>query len=119
MELVTVYAVGIVDRHSFFPYFEGISKPIDNDFDATENEKFYKLTQQQRAYERKIRKQKRAIQAFKGALESCKDDALRVELENEKKRSQAKLRETQGKLNAFCEENNLARRRERESIVKK
>ena len=106
-------------RHSFFPYFEGISKPIDNDFDITENEKFYKLTQQQRAYERNIRKQKRAIQAFKGALESCKDDTLRVELENEKKRSQAKLRETQGKLNAFCEENNLVRRKERESIVKK
>ena len=106
-------------RHSFFPYFEGISKPIDNDFNETENEKFYKLTQQQRAYERKIRKQKRAVEALKGALNGCKDDALRVELENEKKRTQAKLRVTQGKLNAFCEDNNLVRRKERESIVKK
>ena len=107
------------DRHSFFPYYEGISKPIDNDFDPEESEEYYNLTQKQRSFERKIRKQKRAVEAFKGALETCKDDTLRVELENEKKRSQAKLRETQGKLNAFCEENNLARRRERESIVKK
>lgn len=114
-----VYVVGTAGRHSFFPYFEGISKPVEIEHDAKENEEYYNLTQQQRAYERKIRKQKRAIQAFKGALESCKDDALRIELENEKKRSQAKLRETQDKLNAFCEENNLVRRKERESIVKK
>ena len=80
---------------------------------------YYEKTQQQRAYERKIRKQKRQVEALKGALNGCKDDTLRIELENEKKRSQAKLRETQGKLKVFCEENDLARRRERESIVKK
>ena len=114
-----VYVVGIAGRHSFFPYFEGISKPVEIQVSAKENEEYYNLTQQQRAYERKIRKQKRQVEALKGALNGCKDDTLRVELENEKKRSQAKLRETQGKLKAFCEENDLARRRERESIVKK
>ena len=106
-------------RHSFFPYYEGISKPIEVEFDAKESNEYYEKNQQQRAYERKIRKQKRQVEALKGALNGCKDDTLRVELENEKKRSQAKLRETQGKLKAFCEENDLARRRERESIVKK
>ncbi len=106
-------------RHSFFPYYEGISKPIEIEFDVKESNEYYEKNQQQRAYERKIRKQKRQVEALKGALNGCKDDTLRVELENEKKRSQAKLRETQGKLKAFCEENDLARRRERESIVKK
>ena len=110
---------GINCRHSFFPFFEGISKPVEIQVSAKENEEYYNLTQQQRAYERKIRKQKRQVEALKGALNGCKDDTLRIELENEKKRSQAKLRETQGKLKAFCEENDLARRRERESIVKK
>ena len=111
--------MGYSCRHSFFPYYEGISKPIEVEFDAKESNEYYEKNQQQRAYERKIRKQKRQVEALKGALNGCKDDALRVELENEKKRSQAKLRETQGKLKAFCEENDLVRRRERESIVKK
>ena len=110
---------GINCRHSFFPYYPGISKPIHQQVSAKENEEYYNLTQQQRAYERKIRKQKRQVEALKGALNGCKDDTLRVELESEKKRSQAKLRETQGKLKEFCEKNDLARRRERESIVKK
>ena len=111
--------MGYSCRHSYFPFFEGISKPIEIEFDAKESNEYYEKNQQQRAYERKIRKQKRQVEALKGALETCKDDTLRVELENEKKRSQAKLRETQGKLKAFCEENDLVRRRERESIVKK
>ena len=111
--------MGYSCRHSYFPFFEGISKPIEIEFDAKESNEYYEKNQQQRAYERKIRKQKRQVEALKGALNGCKDDTLRVELENEKKRSQAKLRETQGKLKAFCEENDLARRRERESIVKK
>ena len=85
---------------------------------SKENEEYYNLTQQQRAYERKIRKQKRQVEAFKGALEGCKDDTLRIALEEDKKRSQAKLRATQGKLKEFCEKNDLYRRREREAIVK-
>lgn len=105
-------------RHSFFPYFEGLSIPDNIGHDAKESDEYYEKTQKQRAYERKIRKQKRAVEALRGAIRCAKDKALITDLENDKKALQAKLRNTQEELKQFCHENDLARRKERESVVK-
>jgi hypothetical protein len=50
---------GINCRHSFFPYFPGLSKQSQTIPGQRENEKTYKLTQQQRYLERNIRAAKR------------------------------------------------------------
>lgn len=55
-------------RHSFFPYFEGLSTPANEpSFSRSENEQVYRDTQKQRAYERAIRKSKRELAALDGA----------------------------------------------------
>ena len=105
-------------RHSFFPYFDDISVPSNIEHDAKESDEYYEKTQRQRAYERKIRKQKRAVEALRGAIRGATDKALITDLENDKKVLQAKLRATQDELKHFCYENDLAGRKERESIVK-
>lgn len=105
-------------RHSFFVYIDGISVPDNIEHDAKESDEYYEKTQKQRAYERKIRKQKRAVEALRGAIRGAKDKAFITDLENDKKALQAKLRNTQEELKQFCYENDLARRKERESVVK-
>lgn len=47
--------VGTVGRHSFYPYFEGISSKSFEQYRLEENEEYYNLTQEQRHNERKIR----------------------------------------------------------------
>lgn len=58
---------GVNCRHTFFPYFAGYSKDIEEDEIAglRENKEQYENQQNQRAYERKIRQLKRQIEASK------------------------------------------------------
>lgn len=106
-------------RHNFYPYFEGISKPLGNPHDAKESEDYYNKTQKQRSYERKIRKSKRQVEANRAAIEATKDKELKALLEQDKKAAQARLADIQSQLDEFCKKNGLARRKNRESIVKR
>lgn len=54
-------------RHSFYPYFEGISTPSFEKYDLNENEDYYNLTQEQRYNERMIREWDRRNQVCKAA----------------------------------------------------
>ena len=54
-------------RHSYFPYFEGLSTPSFEKYDLKENEDYYKLTQEQRYNERMIREWDRRNQVCKTA----------------------------------------------------
>ncbi|MDE5741772.1 MAG: hypothetical protein K2H90_04915 [Oscillospiraceae bacterium] len=85
-------------RHSFFPYFEGLSKPANApNFSLAENEKVYKDTQRQRSYECAIRKSKRELAALDGAR-SASDPALRAKLDNEFARKSATLKRREAAL---------------------
>lgn len=85
-------------RHSFFPFFEGISKPANEpDFSLKENEQVYKDTQKQRSYERAIRKSKRELAALDGARSGA-DPALRVKLDNEFARKSVTLKRREAAL---------------------
>lgn len=106
-------------RHNFYPFFEGISKPLGNPHDAKESEEYYNATQKQRTYERKIRKSKRQVEANRAAMEATTDKDLKALLEQDKRAAQARLADIQSQLDKFCKENDLYRRRERESIAKK
>lgn len=103
-------------RHSFYPFFEGISEnaytkaELDSYAAKTvkyngEEISFYDATQKQRAIERKIRYWKRQA----GALEAAG-------LENTQEIG--KVREWQGKMRDFTKQTGLIRQGERERVIK-
>lgn len=89
-------------RHTMTPYVEGLSKLPSTDFSAQErltgmtSDEWYEATQRQRALERKVREQKRAIAL--GQENGCDMAAERYSLG----RTQARLRE-------LCSERHLRR----------
>ena len=86
-------------RHSFFPFFEGISNPANAPtFSKEENEQVYKDTQKQRSYERAIRKSKRELAALDGARSASDDPALRVKLDREFERKSVTLKRREAAL---------------------
>lgn len=61
-------------RHSFFPYFEGLSSKTFEHYRLEENEDRYKLDQEQRYNERKIREWKRRQAVHKaGGIDNTKE----------------------------------------------
>ncbi|WP_286669401.1 phage minor capsid protein [Thomasclavelia cocleata] len=63
-------------RHSFYPYFEGLSTPSFKKYNLKENEEFYNLTQEQRYNERMIREWDRRNQICKSAgVDNSKESA--------------------------------------------
>lgn len=86
-------------RHSFFPYFEGISKPANEpEFSRSENERVYRDTQKQRAYERAIRKSKRELAALDGARSAENDPAAKARYDSEFARKSAVLKRREAAL---------------------
>lgn len=85
-------------RHSFFPYFEGISEAANApDFSKAENLEEYNNSQQQRAYERSIRKSKRELAAIDGARSNA-DGELKAKLDREFERKSVTLKNREAKL---------------------
>lgn len=67
---------GVNCRHSFYPFFEGLSTKSFEHYNEAENEEFYNLQQQQRYNERKIREWKRKQKIKDSAgLDSTKEKA--------------------------------------------
>ena len=100
--------LGINCGHHIFPYMEGVSIrryfPTE-DMDA--NDKLYKETQVQRAFERDVRKQKRECMLYDeiGAEDAFEDAAV-------------KLKSKEAKLKAYVDKNEqLHRRKDREQVV--
>lgn len=103
-------------RHSFSPYFEGMDNPFEQ-FDSEENKKQYETEQYQRTLERRIRHTKRETMGLKEAVDNCKDDKLKFELDLEYQKKASLLMKQNTAYNDFCERNNLKRRSERISIA--
>lgn len=85
-------------RHSFYPYFEGLSKPNGVPFTREENDKVYRDTQKQRAYERAIRQSKRELAALDGARSATDDEALKQKLDRDFQRKAVTLKRREAKL---------------------
>lgn len=94
---------GVNCRHRMFPFIPGISEPVAEHYDEKEAEREYKLTQKQRAKERKIRALKKEIAVAKATGQPTKE-------------MNKKLNEMYDDIIAFCEENNLTRDWNREMI---
>ena len=85
-------------RHSFYPYFEGLSKPVGVPFTKEENDKVYRDTQKQRAYERAVRQSKRELAALDASRSAVSDDALKQKLDREFQRKAVVLKRREAKL---------------------
>lgn len=68
-------------RHSFGPG-DGVNNPY-KDIETEDNVRLEKLEQRQRALERRIRKIKQMVMGLQTAVDTCKDDTLRMELQEE------------------------------------
>ena len=72
--------------------------------DEEENEKTYALTQEQRGLERKLRKERLDLSVMKA--QGANEDAIL--------RQRARVDKASDKIDAFCDEHGLPRRRNRE-----
>lgn len=92
-------------RHSFGPG-DGINNPY-KDIETADNVRMEKLEQRQRALERRIRKTKQAVMSLQTAVENCKDDALRFELQAELDSKSYLLKKQNKAYNEYCKTNEL------------
>lgn len=94
---------GVNCRHTFYPYFEGISEQSYKHYNLNENKQQYELDQTQRKLERKVRLEKQKI-----IVAEETNDKLMLE------KASIKLKERRQELKDFIEQNNLMRDTARE-----
>lgn len=119
--------MGINCRHSFYPFYEGISKRAytNNKLKKINNEtvkyngekiKIYEATQIQRSMERDIRKYKRQIAGYEGIILESKDENLIEEATSRLTAKKESLEQSQKKLRDFIKQTGLTRDRARERL---
>ena len=96
---------GVNCRHEMFPFIPGISVPAQLTYDEKENERAYKLQQEQRRREREIRRLKKELEVAKATNDPrAKDIAKR-------------LKDKQIDMEKWCKENGLRRNYNREAVI--
>lgn len=95
---------GINCGHYPIPFIPGFSRLREPRQDQEENDREYELKQEQRSLERELRYKKRDLAVMKA--QGASDEEIKAQ--------RAKIREASRKLDDFCDENGLARKRARE-----
>ena len=114
-------------RHSFFPYFEGLSesayprKTLDDYNNRTveyggKKLSYYDATQVQRGMERAVRATKRELVGYGAGMKDA-DEPLRNALKEKFDRSSVTLKRQEAKLKDFTKNTGLDRQREREQVL--
>lgn len=103
-------------RHSFGPG-DGVNNPY-KDIETEDNVRLEKLEQRQRALERRIRKIKQIVMGLQTAVDTCKDDTLRMELQEELDQKSYLLQRQNRAYNDFCQSNGLRPLADRLRIAK-
>lgn len=107
---------GVNCRHSFGPG-DGENNPFEQ-YDSEENRKVYKIQQRQRTLERRIRDSKRKVQNLQAAVDSCKDEKLKFELQQKLDRKSYTLSQQNKAYKKYCADNNLKEYAERLKVAK-
>lgn len=96
-------------RHSFFPFFEGYSKPAYEmgKFDSEENTRIYEIEQKQRRYERMVREAKREVYTLESGFEVAETAELQEGLAADLRQAKSKLRNRQKLLREHCQDHGL------------
>lgn len=93
-------------RHHIFPFFPGEDiNRWENLVDEEESRKLYEMSQKQRRMERNIRASKRKLQGLSTAIENCRDEKTKFELQNEYDKSSARLQKLNKRYKDFCKDN--------------
>lgn len=100
-------------RHSFGTG-DGINNPFDIDsIKKADNYKAESLQKRQRTLERRIRNSKGDLQNIQTAIDSCRDENLKFELQQMYDRKSAVLRRQNKQYRDYCKENDLKEYSER------
>lgn len=109
---------GVNCRHSFGPG-DGINNPFaDKDIAYADNYKIEKMQQRQRTLERRIRDSKRKVQNLQTAVDNCKDEKLKFELQQKLDRKSHTLSQQNKAYQKYCKDNNLKEYAERLKVAK-
>lgn len=103
-------------RHSFGSG-DGINNPY-KDIQTADNYKVEQLEKRQRALERRIRKTKREVIGMQEAVDKCKDESAKFEMQLDLDRKSYLLQRQNKAYNEFCKANDLRTQQERLQIAK-
>lgn len=103
-------------RHSYGPG-DGEHNPF-KEYDSEENRKQYEKEQRQRKLERRIRDTKREFMGLKEAVDNCKDEKAKFELDLQHQKKAAILAKQNKAYKEYCKSNNLRTRADRIQIAK-
>ena len=107
---------GVNCRHSFGTG-DGENNPFEQ-YDTEENRKAYETQQRQRTLERRIRDSKRKVQNLQTAVDNCKDEKLKFELQQKLDRMSYTLSQQNKAYKQYCKDNNLKEYAERLKVAK-
>lgn len=109
---------GVNCRHSFGPG-DGINNPFsEKDIAYADNYKIEKLQQRQRTLERRIRDSKRKVQNLQTAVDNCKDEKLKFELQQKLDRKSYTLSKQNKAYKQYCKDNDLKEYAERLRVAR-
>lgn len=103
-------------RHSFGSG-DGINNPY-KDIQTEDNYKVEQLEKQQRTLERRIRKTKREVMGMQEAVDKCKDESVKFEMQLDLDRKSYLLQRQNKAYNEFCKTNDLRTQQERLQIAR-
>lgn len=103
-------------RHSFGSG-DGINNPY-KDIQTADNYKVEQLEKRQRTLERRIRKTKREVMGIQEAVDKCKDESAKFEMQLDLDRKSYLLQRQNKAYNEFCKENDLRTQQERLQIAR-
>lgn len=107
---------GVNCRHSFGTG-DGENNPFEQ-YDTEENRKVYETQQRQRTLERRIRDSKRKVQNLQTAVDNCKDEKLKFELQQKLDRKSYTLSQQNKAYKQYCKDNDLKEYAERLRVAR-
>jgi hypothetical protein len=98
-------------RHNIFAFLPEYENPESKnpEIDEEKSKQKYDLMQKQRARERSIRDTRRELIGLDAAIENCKDEETKFNLQMNYDKTAKKLERQTDAYNQFCDENNLTR----------
>lgn len=105
-------------RHSHKPWDKSLRNPYENNpIDTEENRKVYQTNQQQRKYERDIRKTKRELLMKQAEINGVAETDIKNILQKDYDKLAYELREKNKAYNFFCEKNDLQKQYDRIKVA--
>lgn len=93
-------------RHSMFPYILGTPNPFIK-YGREENKDRYEYNSKKRALERDRHRLKNAVSAYDAAIKECKDNSIKMDLQNRRTAAKEMLKKKNQEYNNLLYENDI------------